>query len=371
MTNLNSRDIADIVKEFSLNGEVADICEYGSGNINRTYLVKTDEEEYILQEINASVFVRPYVLMRNIENVTSYCREKIRLEGGDVSRETLTVIKTKNGKNLLKTEKGYFRVYRFVPESAVYYQIKDAEMFGSAGRVFGKFARMLADFPIEELDETIPDFHNAKVRYKNFLKDVKRDPCGRVDEVREEIEIIRDNFSVLTQIVDLIEVGEIPTRVIHNDTKIDNILFDKRTDEALCVIDLDTVMPGSILFDFGDAIRSGAATAKEDSTELGKVDINYDYFQSFATEFLRETHDFLTEKEKENLTLSCLALTLELAMRFLDDYINGDTYFRCTHEGHNLERARNQLRLFSKMKESYDVLVGMIQEILLKLENNS
>lgn len=358
--------IEEIVKFFAIQGEVETVSEHGSGNINRTFLLKTSAgKEYILQKINASVFMRPFVLMRNIESVTSFCREVILKNGGDPSRETLTVVKTLEGKNLLKIQDEYYRVYDFISDCMVFDKVDSAEMFGSAGKAFGRFARLLDGYPIEELDETIPNFHNSKVRYRDFLCDIKRDVCGRVSEVLPEIDKIRARFLDLARITDYMEVGEIPSRVTHNDTKISNVLFDKKSGNALCVIDLDTVMPGSILFDFGDAIRSGASTAPEDG-ENPTLDL--EYFESFATGFLKETIDILKTKEIENLAFSCRALTLELAMRFLDDYINGDTYFRCESADHNLKRARNQLCLLEDMERKYVEMERILKSILKQLQ---
>ena len=224
---------------------------------------------------------------------------------------------------------------------------------------------MLDGYPMESLYETIPNFHNTKSRYFDFLESVVKNPCDRAKNVLKEIKFIADRSQKLGIIVDLIDNKEIPLRVTHNDTKINNVLMDKYTNEAICVIDLDTVMPGSALYDFGDAIRSGAATTFEDDTKLENVGINMEYFTSFTKAYLSETKDILNEKEIELLPFSCILLTIELAMRFLTDYLNGDTYFKCDYDNHNLDRARNQIALVKDMEIKYELM----QEIVNKLIN--
>ncbi len=354
-----------VAGQFAIDGELTSFRRYGSGNVNSTFTFSTDRgKKYILQRINTNVFSKPYVLMRNIDSVTNYCRESILKNGGDPERETLTIVKTKEGKNLFRIRNEYYRVYNFVTDCEFFDQLENAEMFGSAGTAFGRFAKMLDGYPIEELDETIPNFHNSKVRYREFLKSVRRDPCGRVPDTLELINKIHARFFDLTRIVDYMEVGLIPVRVTHNDTKISNVLFDKESHDALCVIDLDTVMPGSILFDFGDAIRSGAATEPEDGTN---PEINLDYFWAFTKNYLKETYGILKPMEIKNLAFSCRTITLELAMRFLDDYLNGDTYFRCEFEDHNLVRAVNQLRLLESMEKRFSEMEWAVEQIVNEL----
>lgn len=352
--------------QFVVHGNVTNVRKHGSGNINSTFIVNTDEDrKYILQKINTNVFSKPFVLMRNINSVTSYCREMIEKNGGDPDRETLNIVKTYDGKNLIRVADEYYRMYDFVTNSAVFDQLESPEMFGSAGKAFGRFAKLLDGYPIEELDETIPNFHNSKIRYRDFLRDIRHDPCGRVAEVSPLIEKIKSRFFDLTRIVDYMEVGEIPVRVTHNDTKISNVLFDKESGDALCVIDLDTVMPGSILFDFGDAIRSGASTEPEDGSN---PEINLDYFLAFTKSYLSETYAILKPMEIKNLAFACRTITLELAMRFLNDYINGDTYFRCEFEDHNLVRALNQLKLLESMEKNFEEMEWIIGNTVKELQ---
>ena len=354
--------IEEIAQEFKLEGKIINIKENKTGNINKTYLIITDKKKYILQKINTLVFNEPYLLMQNIENVTNYYKKYLKKNGGDTERETLSVIKTKEGINLYRNEDEYYRMYNYVDNAITYDKSESEEMFYNVGKALGHFVKVLNNYPMESLNETIPNFHNSKVRFKNFLKDIKKDPCNRVKNVCPEIVYIIQREDELKSIVDLLEKGEIPLRVTHNDTKINNVLIDSETNKAICVIDLDTVMSGSALYDFGDAIRSGASTTFEDDQNLNNVGINIEYFRSFTTAYLSETRDILKKEEIDNLVLSCKVITLELAMRFLNDYINGDTYFKCDYENHNLVRCRNQLKLVSEIEKNYDQMLKIVKE---------
>jgi len=359
--------IEQLVENFNLAGKVIKIQEKNTGNINKTYIITTEhnksQRKYIVQKINTTVFNEPYLLMKNIENVTNYYKNYLKNNNGDVERGTLSVIKTKNNKNLYRTSNNeYYRMYNYVDNATSYDKFDDASMFYNVGTAFGRFVKILNNYPMDKLNETIPNFHNSSIRLKDFLRDVKNDPCDRVKEVLAEIVYIIQRSDELSVIVDLLENREIPYRVTHNDTKINNVLMDSKTNEAICVIDLDTVMPGSALYDFGDAIRSGASTTIEDDKDLSKVTIDLDYYKSFTEAYLSETKDILTEKEIEYLPLACRIITLELAMRFLNDYINGDTYFKCDYETHNLVRARNQLKLVSEMELKFEVMERIVRE---------
>ena len=342
--------IEEIAQKFRLKGQIIEIKENNVGNINRTYIITTNDNDkkykYVLQKINTIVFNEPYLLMQNIENVTEYYKAYLKKNKEDTERGTLSVIRTKNNINLYRTKSDeYYRMYNYVDNAKTYDKSENAEMFYNVGKAFGHFVKVLNGYPMDKLTETIPNFHNSKVRLNDFLKDVKKDPCNRVKDVLGEIVYIIQRQDELSSIVDLMAKGEIPQRVTHNDTKINNVLIDEKTNKAICVIDLDTVMPGSALYDFGDAIRSGAATTFEDDPNLENVGINMEYFKKFTEAYLSETKEILLQTEIDNLALSCRIITLELAMRFLNDYINGDTYFKCNYENHNLVRARNQIKL--------------------------
>ena len=366
-------DIKKIIEKYDLHGEVKSIQESHTGNINSTYIISVLEDgvikKYILQKINVSVFKDPYLLMRNIVSVTDYCSKYLKKNEEDIERRTLNVIKTRSGESLCQADNGeYYRMYNFIMGTRTYDKAENAWMFYNVGRAFGHFVRMLDDYPIDELKETIPNFHNSKLRFNDFVLDVETDMCGRVKTVLPEIQFIMDRKDIFSVIVDMLESGNIPLRVTHNDTKINNVLIDENTDESVCVIDLDTVMPGSALYDFGDAIRSGAAMTVEDDKDLSKVGINLEYFKSFVEAYLSQTIDILTKTELEYLVFSCVLLTLELAMRFLNDYINGDTYFKCKYENHNLDRARNQIALVKDMELHYDEMLDIVRDCVSKMK---
>lgn len=366
-------DIKKIISSFDFRGEIKDIQESYTGNINSTYIITVLEDgiikKYILQKVNVSVFKDPYLLMRNITSVTDYCSKYLKKNAEDVERRTLSVIKTHSGESLYKTRDGeFFRMYNYIMGTRTYDKAENAWMFYNVGRAFGHFVRMLDNYPIDELEETIPNFHNSKLRFNDFVLDVEKDTCGRVKEVLPEIQFIMDRKDSFSVIVDMLKSGDIPLRVTHNDTKINNVLIDENTDESVCVIDLDTVMPGSALYDFGDAIRSGAAMTVEDDKDLSKVGINLEYFKSFVEAYLSQTIDILTKTELEYLVFSCVLLTLELAMRFLNDYINGDTYFKCKYEKHNLDRARNQIALVKDMELHYDEMLDIVRECVSNIK---
>lgn len=354
--------IEEIAQKFKLEGKIISIKENKTGNINKTYLIITDKKKYILQKINTLVFNEPYLLMQNIENITNYYKNYLIKNGGDVERETLSVIQTIDKSNIFRNDDEYYRMYNYIDNAITYDKSESEEMFYNVGKAFGHFVRVLNNYPIDSLSEIIPNFHNSKVRYKNFLKDIKKDVYGRVKSVSPEIVYILQREDELNSIVGLLETSKIPTRVTHNDTKINNALIDSKTNKAICVIDLDTVMPGSALYDFGDAIRSGASTTYEDDPHLENVGINIDYFKSFTSAYLSETKDILNKEEIDNLVLSCKVITLELAMRFLNDYINGNTYFKCDYENHNLTRCRNQLKLVSEIEKNYKLMEKIVQE---------
>ncbi len=352
-------NIESVTREFNLDN---DINEYGNGHINDTYL--TNPSQYILQRINSNIFTNPKELMNNIEKVTRFLKKKIAADGGNPDRETMTVIKTLDGKNLYKyDDDNYFRVYKFVENSLPIETPEGTGDLYEAAKGFAKFQKRLADFPADTLYETIKDFHNTPVRFENLKKAIIEDKAGRVSEVQGEIDFAFAQESWISAVTDGLADGSIPLRVTHNDTKINNILFDRTTRKALCVIDLDTVMPGSMLYDFGDALRIGAATAAEDETDLNKVTFNLEAFEAFATGYAEEMKDSLTEREIQLLPLSAKLLTFECGIRFLTDYLEGDTYFKIHRPAHNLDRAKSQFKLV----QDIDSKLEMMTEIINKL----
>lgn len=361
-------NMSNILNGFNFKGNLTECKVFGSGHINTTYLVTYEENgkirKYIIQKINNKVFKNVDALMDNVFAVTCFLRKKIKENGGDPNRETLNYIKTKNDEKYYEDESGCYRAYRFVDNSKSYDSVESAEVFGKSGTAFGRFQKYLSDFPAETLNETISNFHNTIWRFENeFVPAVEKNCCDRVKECQQEIDFILDRKDDCRRFVDLIEKGELPLRVTHNDTKLNNVMFDEDTDEAICVIDLDTVMPGLALYDFGDSIRFGANTCDEDEKDVSKVKIDLDYFKAYAKGFLKEAGGSFNQCEIDNLAFSAKLMTLECAMRFLTDYINGDVYFKTAYDDHNLVRAKNQIALVKDMEEKMTQMEDIIKSI--------
>ena len=353
-------NIKDILNEFNLTDEAQ---SFGNGHINDTFIVKGNPK-HTVQKINTFVFKNPEKLMDNIEAVTTHLKKKIIANGGDPERETLTVIKTRDGKNYVKNGDEYFRCYIFVDDVDVLEGDASGKDLYEAAFAYGKFMNMLADFPAGELYETIPNFHNTVSRYADFEKSVAANKSGRADEVREEIDFVVNRKSCTSVIVDGLKDGRIPLKVNHNDTKLNNILFDKVTGKGLCVIDLDTVMPGSALYDFGDALRFAGSTATEDEKDLSKVEFDLEKFRMFTKGFVDAAKESLNDYEIELLPFSVMIMTLECGMRFLADHIDGDVYFKVHHEGHNLDRCRTQFKLVADMEKKEQQMKDIVKEII-------
>lgn len=365
-------DIKDILEKFDFSGNLVKYEIWGSGHINNTYLVTYDDNgilnKYIVQRVNSNVFKNMEELMNNIFNVTAYLKKKINKYGGDVNKETLQYIKTKDGKEYYKSKEGScYRASIFVPDSISYDKADSEEIFSESGIAFGRFQRLLDDFPVNILYEVLPDFHNTNKRYENeFIPAIESDKVLRRAECQKEIDFIIQRREYCSRIVDLIERGEIPIRVTHNDSKLNNVMFDVNNNKATCVIDLDTVMPGSALYDFGDSIRFGANKADEDEKDLSKVKIDLKYFEAYSKGFLSETKDILNQVEIDNLVFSSILMTFECGMRFFTDYLNGDIYFKTKYPEHNLVRARNQLALVEDMEEHVNEMEDIIKKIIRK-----
>lgn len=352
--------IGKILKNFNLKYSAG---KYGNGHINDTFITKSNE--YILQRINTNIFKNPYELMENIENVTQFIRKKLEKSGGNPDRETLTVIKTTDGNSCYKyDDNNYFRMYKFISDTVTIEDQITPEILFNAGTGFGHFQSLLDDFPVEKLHETIADFHNTPKRVEALKRAIEKDAAGRAKSVRNEIDFALSHADFADVIVKGLADKSIPTRVTHNDTKINNILFDKDTLKAICVIDLDTVMPGSALYDFGDALRIGASTAAEDETNLDKVWFDNEAFKAFSKGYCNEVGNKLTKSEKDLLYFAPKLLTYECGIRFLTDYLDGDTYFKIHRENHNLDRARNQFKLVSDMETKEQELKNIISDII-------
>lgn len=338
-----------ILENFKISGELTGLKPIDNGIINTTYVAEFDDEgkkrRFLLQKINTSIFSQPYRLMKNIENVTNYMKSE-QTNGQAV----LSVIETNDGASLYKdkdsfSQNEFYRVYNYIDGTVTYNQSTDSEVVYNTGKAFGNFQRVLNDYPMQLLYETIENFHNTKKRYQDFLASCQSDALGRRTNAQAEINTIVSHANDYSLIVDLLDEGKIPLRVTHNDTKVNNVLMNPVTGEPVAVVDLDTVMPGSGLYDYGDGIRSTCSTALEDEKDLSKVSINMELFKAYTDGFLSEMAPFLKEAEINNMVTAIKIITLELSMRFLGDYLNGDVYFKTNYQEHNLVRARNQLKL--------------------------
>ncbi len=356
--------IAKVVSHFNLDSGIAEIKPIVRGHINTTYLVILDDgRKYTLQAINHYVFRKPEKVMENIVNVTEHIRKKIALAGGDVDRECLNVVLTREGKNLyIDKNCKYWRMYTYVDDVKSYDVVEEPVQMYNAGVGFGHFQKMLSDFDMASLHETIPNFHNTRTRLEDLFRAAEENLAGRIDEVREDVEFFRQRVADGTVLVDLTEQGKLPLRVTHNDTKVNNILIDNKTGKALCVIDLDTVMPGLAAIDFGDAIRYAANTAAEDEQDLSKVSLDMELYEQYAKGFLSEVASDLTETELAYLAHGAKIVTLETGARFLTDYLNGDVYFNIHRPKQNLDRARCQMALVRSMEEKFDDMCRVVRE---------
>lgn len=355
-------DLKELVSHFDTTGEYMDATPYGEGHINNTYLVHTTQKNYILQRINHNVFHQPEQVMQNIQRVTDHLRGKIAARGGNPERETLTLIPVKEGGYFYKTEQGeYFRMYLFIEGARTYQTAEKPEHFYNAARAFGVFQNDLADFPSEELFETIPNFHNTPVRFDALERAAAENKAGRAAEVQAELQFAMARRAEAGQILDAIRSGDIPLRVTHNDTKFNNIMIDDATGDGLCVIDLDTVMPGSMLYDYGDSIRFGANLVEEDETDLSIVCLDLPLFEQYTRGFLSEMKNSITPGELKHMAFSAKLLTLECGVRFLTDYLEGDTYFKIHREKQNLDRTRTQFKLVADMEEKMEQMKQIVE----------
>jgi Ser/Thr protein kinase RdoA (MazF antagonist) len=368
MTEGKNYDLAAISRQFQVESTFTTAIPYGTGHINDTFLgiYKHGEREvkYIHQRINHNVFKEPEKVMENIALVTQYCRERILETGGDPDRETLTLVPARDGKFFYRDAQGNtWRTYRFIDDGArTYDTTDDLHIIYNAARAFGNFQKTLSGLPGESLHETIPNFHQTRLRFEAFLKAVQMDPVNRAQGVRPEIEFLLAREADASVVVDLLAQGRIPMRVTHNDTKINNVLIDDLTREAICVLDLDTVMPGSALYDFGDMVRAGAALSAEDEPNLAKAGLDLRLFTQLARGYIQSARDFLTLAEFELLAFSGKLITYEQALRFLADYLNGDIYYKTQHPNHNLDRARTQIALIKDMEKDMGLMEAIIEK---------
>ena len=370
------KDLQEVFANYGFDAfSYVNIKQIKIGHINSTYTLYFDQgssvKRYLLQEINTHVFKNPIQLMENIEKITTFLSEKVRLSGAkNYENLSLRVIHTLDHHSYMISSKNhFFRVYNFIENVKTYQKTNDLKLFYNAGKTVGTFQNMLSDFDASQLHETIPNFHNTPYRFQTFLKVLKENPCDRAKDCEEEIQFVLHLKDFTPVITSLIEQKLIPIKVTHNDTKLNNIMFDCETKEGLCLVDLDTVMPGTILYDFGDAIRSGCNRADEDEKNLEKVRFSVDLFKAFSEGYLSSVASSITECEVNHLVDSAILMTFECGMRFLTDYLDGDHYFKTKYDNHNLVRCRTQFHLVKQMIEQKDVLEEIVQEAYKKERN--
>lgn len=359
--------LQEVIQHFQIPGELTECITFGNGHINDTYRLtyETDgmQKHYILQKMNKNIFKQPVELMENVLGVTSHLKEKILANGGDPERETLNVVPTQEQKPYyVDTTGDYWRTYLFIEGATSFDQVEKPDDFYQSAIAFGHFQGLLADYPAETLHETIPNFHNTADRFEKFRAALSADVCGRAAAVQKEIQFVLDREALAHVLCDKQEAGELPLRVTHNDTKLNNIMIDDQTGKAICVIDLDTVMPGLSVNDFGDSIRFGASTAAEDEQDLDKVWMDLDLYEIYAKGYIEGCNGALTKEELDMLPMGAILMTFECGMRFLTDYLEGDHYFKIHREGHNLDRCRTQFKLVADMEKKLPQMNAIVDK---------
>lgn len=356
-------ELKELALKFQINEQITKITEYGCGHINATYLIETDAaKKYILQKINHTIFKNIEGLMNNICLVTDFLKQK-----STDPRSVMTVVKVKTGANYLKRKGEYWRIYTYIEDSICLQQPETEEDFYESAVAFGNFENELSDFPVEQLVEIIPAFHDTPNRYRIFHEVLESDMYNRAAGIQKEIDFYLSHEEEMGILQAMRDAKELPDRVTHNDTKLNNVLLDKNTRKSLCVIDLDTIMPGLSLYDYGDSIRFGASTAAEDEKDLTKVELDLRKFKVFTKGFMKSCSG-LTEREIEMLPMGAKTMTLECGLRFLTDYLDGDHYFAIHHSEQNLDRARAQMKLVQDMEYKWKDMVSIVRELKKKSE---
>jgi len=365
-------DAGAVAANFNLAGRLIRSESFGSGHINDTYCLTCEKDRrqinYILQRINHHVFKNPPAMMENIRRVTNHIRRKLQeQQSGLVSRQ-LIVIDAKDGADFFHDDRGnYWRLYNRIENAVTHDTIESPELAYEAARMFGWFAEMLTDLPGPPLHETIVDFHATPKRFKTFMEVLQQDPCNRAKNVRAEIDFVLENAGICDVLLNYADNGKIPVRITHNDTKINNVLLDEKTHKGVCVIDLDTVMPGLSLYDFGDMVRTATNPAEEDEPDLSIVTMRMPIFEMLLKGFAEETHTFLTPTEKKNMAFAGKLITFEQMIRFLADHLAGDIYYKIHREGHNLDRCRTQMKMVQSIiaqEEQMNALADSVFEEL-------
>jgi len=366
-------DIESVASNFTLEGRLIESKPFGSGHINDTFVLKSQtkggEKQYVLQRINHHVFKDPPAMMENIRRITAHIRRKLRSEDERMAERQLVVVETNDGAACFEDEKGNFwRLYNKVEEAITFDTLDSPQMAYEIARMFGWFQRMLIDLPGAPLHETIPDFHNTPKRLADFESVLERDPCNRAQKARDEIDFVLDNAAVCDVLLNLVEKGEIPLRVAHNDAKINNVMLDDVTYKGVCVVDLDTVMPGLSLYDFGDMVRTATHHAAEDECDLSRVTMQMSMFEMLAKGFAEQAHTFLTPAEKRYMAFAGKLITFEQMIRFLGDYLTGDVYYKISREGQNLDRSRTQMKLVQSITEQEEAMNEVVESVFRRID---
>ncbi|MFA6568646.1 MAG: aminoglycoside phosphotransferase family protein [Victivallales bacterium] len=367
MSSAKKYNLKEVSGNFNIAGDLVGASPYGSGHINDTFAAIFSQGganvRYIIQRINHNIFKNPVALMDNIDRVTSHIHGKLA-SSGEASRRALSLIKSVSGlPYYLDGEGNYWRTYIFVENAKTYDIIETPEQAFQAAKAFGGFQKNLVDLPGKRLSETIPDFHNTPKRFEAFEKALASDSCNRAKSAKAEIEFATGRKNVSALLLNLSKEGKIPERITHNDTKLNNVLLDDKTGEAVCVIDLDTVMPGLALYDFGDLVRTSTSPAAEDEKDLGKVRMQMHMYKALVEGYLSTAKEFLNKTEIAHLAFSGKLITLEIGLRFLTDYLSGDTYFKTHREGHNLDRCRTQFKLVSLIEEQEEKMNSLAERL--------
>jgi Ser/Thr protein kinase RdoA (MazF antagonist) len=360
-----AHDLQFIARQFRTRGEPSDIAPVPVGHINDTYIVAAGHDRYVLQRINQIVFTKPVQVMANAVRITEHIRGKMETAAPGSASRQLAVVATKNdGAYYCDAAGNVWRMYNFIENAVTYDCLQSAALAREAARMFGWFQRMLIDLPGPPLHETIPDFHNTPRRFERFQEVLKADVVNRGKQAKDEIDFVFEHAAICQVLYDLVKRGDIPIRIAHNDAKINNVMFDTSTSKGVCVIDLDTVMPGLSVYDFGDLVRTATCPAAEDERDLSKVAVDSALFEALAQGFVEETGAFLTPAERQHLVFGGLLITFEQMIRFLTDYLAGDVYYKVHREGHNLDRTRTQMKLVQSIIEQEQDLNQLVERAL-------
>lgn len=360
--------VEQISHEFAIAGDFIEGVEIDSGHINNTYVATYQRQDgkrrrYILQRINEKVFTDPLAVMRNVEAVTRHINWKVLRVKKDLGGQTLNIYPARGGRSYAVGDGGgIWRCYNFIENCHTYDVVENTRQAYQAAKAFGSFQDLVSDMPLEDIVDTIPDFHNTPKRFARLMEVVEADPLGRLKDVQAELDFIKAREGICNKLVNLAAEGEIPIRVTHNDTKLNNVMMDSDSDEAVCVIDLDTVMPGLSLYDFGDLVRTATSPAEEDEQDLSKVEMRMAMFEALAEGYI-DGCDCLNDTEVENLVTGGKLMTLEVGIRFLTDYLEGDVYFKTSRPDHNLERSKTQLKLVECIEEQEEAMEEFVKKV--------